>query len=153
MMPHCWAQYNDVRCQTPSPTSPAAALQAGWTVLQVSLTPRSAYPASFGTTLLVPICPEHNDSDMVDTALWAFGLHTPIWDTAIPALDGRPIHIERDCPECRRMVESQWTLSDPLPAGWHAAYTANTNSSRNIGYVTLACPEHTYALWDFSLGL
>ena len=153
MMPHCWAQYNDVRCQIPSPASPATALQKGWTVLQVSLPPRSAYPASFGTTLFVPICREHNNRDMVDAALWAFGLHTPIWDSAIPVLDDRFVRIDRDCPECHRTDDPQWNPSEPLPAGWHAAFTDDSCCSRHVSYITLACPEHTYALWDFSLGL
>ncbi len=152
ILPHCWAQYNDVHCRKPSLASPTAALQAGWTVLQVSLTSVPSRPASFGTTLLVPFCPEHNHNDMADVAFWAFGLHTPIWDAAIPALGSERIQMNRDCPECHRIVDAQWDLSEPLPDGWHAAYTY-TGGSIVEGHITIACPKHTYALWDFSLGI
>lgn len=153
ILPHCWAQYNDVHCRKPSLASPTAALQAGWTVLQVSLTSVPSRPAAFGTTLLVPICPEHHDIDMVDAAFWLFGLHTPVWDAAIPALDPQRVQIHRDCPECQHIVApDDWIPADPLPAGCHAVYvyTADTDVE---GHLTIACPAHTYALWDYTLCL
>lgn len=153
ILPHCWAQYNSVHCQTPSPSSPITALQAGWTVLQVTLSPLSAYPPAFGTTLCVPICPAHKTDAMIDAALWAFGLHTPLWDTAIPAhrFPDPHIHIVRQCLECRQSIDATWQPGQPLPDGWHAAYTESPGSLYH-SHLTVTCAAHAYALWDFSLG-
>jgi len=117
------------------------------------------------------LCPQHQDADTRQGALWVFGLHVPYWNDAIPALDPNRVWVHRACPVCRNPLGAAWRWGEPFPATAHVAYTPAPATVLDVtdrtlfdpgtalpvrtidGHLAFACPDHAYALWDYTVNL